>query len=252
MIRHPHCATPFDRLPPLPDRFPPVYTHEHIPRKASFVSRKLIMIESPLSSPAKVEHHFRKVAILFAGGPAPAANAVISTAAVSFLRNDIEVVGVLNGYSHLVEYSEDRPLVAGRDYVMVDHKLLRRTRNSQGIMIGTARTNPGRDISHPSHLDDPARVHRCEPFTRRCVRLRSMPCLDRRRRHAQVGQQVQAVSGPPAGRRQADSRRPPAQDDRQRLHGASTSRSATSRPSIRLPAKFATCWPTPKRTGPIT
>ena len=36
-------------------------------------------------------HNFRRVAILFAGGPAPAANAVISTAAVSFLRNDIEV-----------------------------------------------------------------------------------------------------------------------------------------------------------------
>ena len=119
------------------------------------------MIESPLSSPAKVEHHFRKIAILFAGGPAPAANAVISTAAVSFLRNDIKVVGMLNGYSHLVEYSKDKPLVAGRDYVMLDHKLLRRTRNSQGIMIGTARTNPGKDISHPSHLDDPAR---CAPL----------------------------------------------------------------------------------------
>jgi 6-phosphofructokinase 1 len=117
------------------------------------------MIESPLSCPPKVEHHqFRKVAILFAGGPAPAANAVISTAAVSFLRNDIKVVGVLNGYSHLVEYSKDRPLVAGRDYVMVDHKLLRRTRNSQGIMIGTARTNPGKEISSPSHLDDPVRT----------------------------------------------------------------------------------------------
>ena len=47
--------------------------------------------------------------MLFAGGPAPAANAVISTAAVSFLRNDIEVYGLLHGYSHLVEYGPDRP-----------------------------------------------------------------------------------------------------------------------------------------------
>ena len=114
------------------------------------------MSTTSLSRPAKVEHHIRKAAILFAGGPAPAANAVISTAAVSFLRNDIQVVGILNGYSHLVEYSPEKPLVAGRDYVPVDHKLLRRTRNSQGIMIGTARTNPGKDVSHPSHLDDPA------------------------------------------------------------------------------------------------
>ena len=89
------------------------------------------------------------MAILFAGGPAPAANAVISTAAVSFLRNDIEVVGILNGYSHLVEYRPEKPLVEGRDYIMLDHKLLRRTRNSQGILIGTARTNPGKGVSHP-------------------------------------------------------------------------------------------------------
>src|SRR6185503_12632254 len=31
----------------------------------------------------------------------------------------------------------------------------KRSRNTQGIMIGTARTNPGRNVSHPSHLDDP-------------------------------------------------------------------------------------------------
>ena len=41
---------------------------------------------------------------------------------------------------------------------MLDHKQLQRTRNSQGILIGTARTNPGKDVSHPSHLDDPERV----------------------------------------------------------------------------------------------
>ncbi len=35
----------------------------------------------------------RRVGILFAGGPAPAANAVISTAAASFLRNGIRCHG---------------------------------------------------------------------------------------------------------------------------------------------------------------
>ncbi|HEY5313390.1 MAG TPA: 6-phosphofructokinase [Pirellulales bacterium] len=112
------------------------------------------MSSSPLSTPEHVQSSFRRVAILFAGGPAPAANAVISTAAVSFLRNGIEVVGCLNGYSHLVEYGPDHPLQEGRDYVLITHKLLRRTRNSQGIMIGTARTNPGKDVSHPDHLRD--------------------------------------------------------------------------------------------------
>jgi 6-phosphofructokinase 1 len=113
---------------------------------------------STMASPLEKGRHFERVAILFAGGPAPAANAVISTAATAFLRHNIEVVGVLHGYSHLVEYAPERPLVEGRDYVMVNHRMLGRTRNSQGILIGTARTNPGKEVSHPTHLDDPARV----------------------------------------------------------------------------------------------
>ncbi|MCI0335219.1 MAG: 6-phosphofructokinase [Planctomycetes bacterium] len=113
---------------------------------------------STMASPSAAAHHFKRVAILFAGGPAPAANAVISTAATAFLRHNIEVVGVLNGYSHLVEYAPDHPLQEGRDYVMLNHRMLGRTRNSQGILIGTARTNPGKDVSHLTHLDDPARV----------------------------------------------------------------------------------------------
>ncbi len=96
--------------------------------------------------------------MLFAGGPAPAANAVISTAANSFLRNDIEVLGILYGYSRLVEYVEGRQLELGRDYIVLDQRVLRRSRNSQGVLIGTSRSNPGREVNHPSHLDDPNRV----------------------------------------------------------------------------------------------
>jgi len=113
--------------------------------------------KSTFSRPPRMPHNFRRAAILFAGGPAPGANAVISAAAVSFLRDDIEVVGVKHGYSQLLQYSADRPLVEGQDYVMIDHKQLRRTRNSQGILIGTARANPGKLVSHPSHLSDPER-----------------------------------------------------------------------------------------------
>src|SRR5687767_13745139 len=113
--------------------------------------------KSTFSRPPRVPHDFRRAAILFAGGPAPGANAVISAAAVSFLRDDIEVVGVKHGYSQLLQYGPDRPLVEGQDYVMIDHKQLRRTRNSQGILIGTARANPGKLVSHPSHLSDTER-----------------------------------------------------------------------------------------------
>ncbi len=115
-------------------------------------------MSTTLSRPPHLESSIRRAAILFAGGPAPAANAVISTAAVSFLRNNIDVLGILHGYSHLVEYGPDHPLVEGRDYIRINHKVLRRTRNSQGIIIGTARTNPGKDVSDRSHLKDAARV----------------------------------------------------------------------------------------------
>lgn len=82
---------------------------------------------------------------------------MISTAAISFLRNDIEVIGILNGYSRLDNFHADQPLVQDRDYIQLTGRVMRRTRNSQGILIGTARTNPGRDVAHPSHLDDPER-----------------------------------------------------------------------------------------------
>jgi len=111
-----------------------------------------------LSRPPKGIHQFRRVAILFAGGPAPGANAVISTAATSFMRNGTEVVGMKHGYSSLADYSADKPLVQGSDYVIVTPEFLKRTRSGQGIMLGTARTNPGKHISSPDHFDDAERV----------------------------------------------------------------------------------------------
>ena len=112
---------------------------------------------SSLSAPSVPAHSFRRVAVVFAGGPAPAANAVISTCAASFVRAGVEVLGILNGYSHLVEYALERPLQAGRDYLVLDLPTLRRSRNSQGILIGTARTNPGKKVESPAHLQDPER-----------------------------------------------------------------------------------------------
>ena len=110
-----------------------------------------------LSPPARPDHHFKRVAILFAGGPAPAANAVISAAAHSFLRAGVEVIGIKHGYSNLIEY-DGTDLVEDKDYILLTHRKLRRTRNSQGIMIGTARSNPGKMIGHPSDLDDTDKV----------------------------------------------------------------------------------------------
>jgi len=111
-----------------------------------------------LAPPPKAIHNFRRVAILFAGGPAPGANAVISTAAISFLRNDCEVIGMKHGYSSLVGYDPSRPLEEGRDWLRLTPGFMKRSRSSQGILIGTARANPGRLISSPAHFDEPERV----------------------------------------------------------------------------------------------
>ena len=108
--------------------------------------------------PALGARTIKRVAILFAGGPAPAANAVISTAAATFRRHGIDVLGIMHGYAHLIEYRDDRPMKEGSDYIVLDQSNLRRSRNTRGILIGTSRTNPGKDISHPSHLADPKRT----------------------------------------------------------------------------------------------
>ncbi|WP_417747482.1 6-phosphofructokinase [Rosistilla oblonga] len=96
----------------------------------------------------------RRVAILFAGGPAPAANSVIATAASSFMKEGIEVYGIKHGYSRLAEYTASGPMREGVDYIKFTHEMLAHARTSRGIMIGTARTNPGKHVSSPEHLDD--------------------------------------------------------------------------------------------------
>ena len=116
------------------------------------------MSGSSIASHMKKGGHIKRVAVLFAGGPAPAANAVISTCAASFLKNDVDVCGILHGYSSLVEFGPDRPMEVKKDYINIDFTTLKRTRNSQGILIGTARTNPGKNVSAPEHFDDEQRV----------------------------------------------------------------------------------------------
>ena len=51
----------------------------------------------------------RRVGIVFSGGPAPAANAVIAAAAISLLEDDRDVVGFFHGYSNLAR-EDSRPL----------------------------------------------------------------------------------------------------------------------------------------------
>ena len=112
----------------------------------------------PLSSPKKPDTDIRRVAILFSGGPAPAANAVIVSAASSFLRGGIDVLGMQNGYTHLMDCEPGQTPAEGTAYVKLVHEAMEGKRTSQGIMIGTARANPGKMLKDPEDLDNSDRT----------------------------------------------------------------------------------------------
>jgi len=99
--------------------------------------------------------HIRRVGVVFAGGPAPAANAVISAAAISFIEDGREVIGFFHGYSGLHDYHPvTHRLLPDEDYRIFSERDLRGLRNSRGILIGTARANPGKGIDSPADLED--------------------------------------------------------------------------------------------------
>lgn len=105
--------------------------------------------------------HVRRVAIIFSGGPAPAANAVISSAALAFLEDGRQVIGFFHGYSNLQDYHPvTHRLLPDEHYRIFDEKDLSGLRNSRGIVIGTARANPGKGIEKPDDLADPTKTER--------------------------------------------------------------------------------------------
>ena len=130
----------------------------------------------------------RRVAILFAGGPAPAANAVISTAAASFRRHGIDVLGILHGYAHLIEFGDDHPLKEGRDYIVLDQSnapahpeyprhLDRHVAGQPGQGCDRARLTWPIPSARPSFARSIARFPRWEstPWSRSAATTRSRP-----------------------------------------------------------------------------
>src|ERR1041384_2144540 len=77
----------------------------------------------------------RKLAILVGGGPAPGINAVISAAAIEAINEGFEVVGVQEGFKHLIgqDTSKTRPLKI---------EDVSRIHLDGGSVLGTARDNP--------------------------------------------------------------------------------------------------------------
>jgi ATP-dependent phosphofructokinase / diphosphate-dependent phosphofructokinase len=107
----------------------------------------------------------KRVGIVFAGGPAPAANAVISAAAISFLESGREVIGFFHGYSNLQDYHPvSHRLLPDQHYRIFQERDVRDLRNSRGIIIGTGRANPGKGVEGPPDLGDDDKTQRL-----RCV-----------------------------------------------------------------------------------
>lgn len=100
----------------------------------------------------------QRVGMVFSGGPAPGANAVIAAAASAFRRAGAHVVGLLRGYTGAHDRTGDEPLREGVDYCVIKDADLRGLRNARGVLLGTARTNPGREVNVPADLDDPKKT----------------------------------------------------------------------------------------------
>jgi 6-phosphofructokinase 1 len=100
----------------------------------------------------------KKVAILFSGGPAPAANDVIAAAGISCVNAGKKVVGIMQGYKYLENFSEKNKLVEGTHYLDLDMNDLTQARLRRDITIKTARANPGKSITKPADLEDPTKI----------------------------------------------------------------------------------------------
>jgi 6-phosphofructokinase 1 len=97
----------------------------------------------------------KRVGMIFSGGPAPAANAVISAAALNFLNCGVDVIGFLDGYEDLEQYSPERPLLLGEHYLDLSIDDVSGIRNRKDIILRTSRANPGQAITSLADLKDP-------------------------------------------------------------------------------------------------
>jgi 6-phosphofructokinase 1 len=86
----------------------------------------------------------KRLAILVGGGPAPGINSVISAATIRGRLEDVEVVGIRDGFEWIMQGNVDRVIPLEIDQVSRIHF-------RGGSHIGISRANPTRD---PAHLEN--------------------------------------------------------------------------------------------------
>jgi len=99
----------------------------------------------------------KKVGILFSGGPAPSANAVISSVAETFIRDSISVIGIMRGYEFLQDFNKNYPKLRKDVHYGNITDNITKIRNRSGIFLRTSRANPGKDIRTMDDLNDPVK-----------------------------------------------------------------------------------------------
>ena len=137
----------------------------------------------------------KRIAIVFSGGPAPAANAVIGAAAISFLEAGVEVLGIFHGYTNLQDYDPERAIPWSR---VKHYRVLVHSRRHSGDLRNTPRHHHRdrarqpwcRPSRRPPTYFDPVKTERLvAPSTMRAGRPRRRRTdFDRGRRHAQDGE----------------------------------------------------------------
>jgi len=103
----------------------------------------------------------KKAAILFSGGPAPSANAVISSVALNFINARVPIIGFFFGFEFLEDYDrKNRYSLSPNVHYQVLDASVSRIRNQRGVFLKTSRANPGRLIQSPHDLEDPEKNKR--------------------------------------------------------------------------------------------
>lgn len=103
------------------------------------------------------EFHIKHAGILFSGGPAPAANAVISAVSRACIKNNVKITGFLYGYKYLEGFHKEFSPIKGTHYIDLEFPLIDGIRNTKGVLIHNSRANPGASIKSWDDLADPGK-----------------------------------------------------------------------------------------------
>ncbi len=79
-----------------------------------------------------------RIGILVGGGPAPGINSVIAAATIEAINNGLQVIGIYDGYRHLV----DGDITQVTELTIAD---VSRVHGTGGSILRTSRTNPAKD-----------------------------------------------------------------------------------------------------------